>query len=161
LPRAAAIALKSLAGRFTVWSPGLRAVGILYIGMHQHRRSGPPAARAAPVQPLERHAMTSTNAPASAATNDLPHGLQLLHDPALNKGTAFTEQERDALGLRGLLPDFVLSQEQQAMRFLESLRRLSDDLDKYVALNALHDRNEALFFRVVCDNIDEMQPLIY
>jgi malate dehydrogenase (oxaloacetate-decarboxylating)(NADP+) len=84
-----------------------------------------------------------------------------LRDPLLNKGTAFSEQERDALGLRGLLPAHVLSQEEQAARILTNLRRLPDDLEKYVALNALHDRNEALFFRVVCDNIDEVQPLIY
>ena len=92
---------------------------------------------------------------------DLPRGVALLRDPALNKGTAFTERERDALGLRGLLPLHVLSQDEQVRRALDSIRRLPDDLDKYVALNALHDRNEALFFRVVCDNIDEMQPLIY
>ena len=92
---------------------------------------------------------------------DLPRGVALLRDPALNKGTAFTEREREALGLRGLLPPHVLSQDEQVQRVLETIRRLPDDLDKYVALNALHDRNEALFFRVVCDNIDEMQPLIY
>ncbi|MFZ1105307.1 MAG: NAD-dependent malic enzyme [Hyphomicrobiaceae bacterium] len=90
-----------------------------------------------------------------------PRGIQLLRDPLLNKGTAFTEQERDALGLRGLLPAHVLSMEEQAERMLTNLRRLPTDLDKYVALNALHDRNEALFFRVVCDNIEEIQPLIY
>jgi malate dehydrogenase (oxaloacetate-decarboxylating)(NADP+) len=89
------------------------------------------------------------------------HGLALLRDPLLNKGTAFTEQERDALGLRGLLPAHVLSMEAQAERVLTNLRSLPDDLQKYVVLNALHDRNEALFFRVVCDNIDEIQPLIY
>jgi malate dehydrogenase (oxaloacetate-decarboxylating)(NADP+) len=88
-------------------------------------------------------------------------GLSLLRDPVLNKGTAFTEEERDALGLRGLLPSVVLTQEQQVARILENLRAQPNDLDKFVALNALHDRNEALFFRVVCDNIDEMQPLIY
>jgi malate dehydrogenase (oxaloacetate-decarboxylating)(NADP+) len=88
-------------------------------------------------------------------------GLALLRDPLLNKGTAFTEQERDALGLRGLLPAHVLSMEAQAERVLTNLRSLPDDLQKYVVLNALHDRNEALFFRVVCDNIDEIQPLIY
>ena len=64
-------------------------------------------------------------------------------------------------GLRGLLPAHVLSQEEQVARFMTNLRGLPDDLDKYVALNALHDRNEALFFRVICDHIDEMQPLIY
>ena len=89
------------------------------------------------------------------------HGLALLRDPMLNKGTAFSEDERDTLGLRGLLPAHVLTMEAQAKRLMTNLRRLPNDLEKYVALNALHDRNEALFFRVVCDNIDEIQPLIY
>jgi malate dehydrogenase (oxaloacetate-decarboxylating)(NADP+) len=84
-----------------------------------------------------------------------------LRDPLLNKGTAFTEQERDALGLRGFLPACVLSIEAQAERVLINLRSLPNALEKYVALNSLHDRNETLFFRVVCDNIDEIQPLIY
>ncbi len=90
-----------------------------------------------------------------------PRGLALLRDPLLNKGTGFTEQERDALGLRGFLPAGVMPMQAQAERILVNLRSLSSDLEKYVALNALHDRNEALFFRVVCDNIDEIQPLIY
>src|SRR6202049_858125 len=90
-----------------------------------------------------------------------PRGIALLRDPLLNKGTAFTEQERDALGLRGLLPAHVLSMKAQDERVLTNLRRLPNDLEKYVALNALHARNETLFFRVVCDNIDEIQPLIY
>jgi malate dehydrogenase (oxaloacetate-decarboxylating)(NADP+) len=98
---------------------------------------------------------------AYSPASELPRGLALLRDPLLNKGTAFSERERDAFGLRGLLPAHVLSLEQQATRVLANLRRLPDDLEKYVALNALHDRNEALFFRVVCDNIDEIQPLIY
>jgi malate dehydrogenase (oxaloacetate-decarboxylating)(NADP+) len=88
-------------------------------------------------------------------------GLALLRDPMLNKGTAFTEQERDALGLRGFLPAGVLSMQAQVERVLTNLRSLPSDLEKYVALNSLHDRNEALFFRVVCDHIDEIQPLIY
>jgi malate dehydrogenase (oxaloacetate-decarboxylating)(NADP+) len=92
---------------------------------------------------------------------DSPRGLSLLRDPMLNKGTAFSEQERDTLGLRGLLPGHVLTMEAQAKRVMTNLRQLPNDLEKYVALNALHDRNEALFFRVVCDNIDEIQPLIY
>jgi len=103
----------------------------------------------------------SDTATAPSAVPSYPRGVTLLRDPLLNKGTAFTEQERDALGLRGLLPAHVHSMEEQAERMLTSLRRLPDDLDKYVALNALHDRNEALFFRVVCDNIEEIQPLIY
>lgn len=101
------------------------------------------------------------NANINRAAPEFPRGLALLHDPLLNKGTAFSEQERDTLGLRGLLPAHSLSQEEQVARVLENLRRLPDDLEKYVALTALHDRNEALFFRVVCDNIDEILPLIY
>src|SRR5712692_5538678 len=92
---------------------------------------------------------------------DSPRGLALLRDPLLNKGTAFTEQERDALGLRGFLPAHVFSMKAQVERVLVNLRSLPSDLAKYVALNELHDRNEALFFRVVADNIDEIQPLIY
>jgi len=105
--------------------------------------------------------MKRGDAPARSAGQEAPRGMELLRDPLLNKGTAFTERERDALGLRGLLPPHVLSQDEQAERILEHLRRQPDDLEKYVALSALHDRNESLFFRVVCDNIDEMQPLIY
>jgi len=95
------------------------------------------------------------------AASGAARGIALLRDPLLNKGTAFTERERDQLGLRGLLPAHILSLKQQADRVLANLRSLPGDLDKYVALNALHDRNEALFFHVVCDNIDEIQPLIY
>src|SRR3954466_12499283 len=87
--------------------------------------------------------------------------MALLRDPLLNKGTAFTTEERDDLGLRGLLPPCVLTMETQVERVLVNLRTLPTDLEKYVALNALHDRNEALFFRVVVDNIDEIQPIIY
>jgi malate dehydrogenase (oxaloacetate-decarboxylating)(NADP+) len=93
--------------------------------------------------------------------SDSPRGMALLRDPLLNKGTAFTEQERDALGLRGFLPAHVFSMQTQVERVMANLRELPNDLAKYVALNELHDRNEALFFRVVCDNIDEIQPLIY
>jgi len=100
-------------------------------------------------------------ATAPSSDTDHPHGMALLRDPLLNKGTAFTEQERDALGLRGLLPAHVLSMQAQAERVMTNLRRLPNDLEKYVALNGLHDRNEALFVRVVADNIDEIQPLIY
>ena len=99
--------------------------------------------------------------PASFQGMTLLHGMTLLRDPLLNKGTAFSESERDKLGLRGLLPPCVLTMQAQAERVLTNLRNLPSDLEKYVALNALHDRNEALFFRVVCDNIDEIQPIIY
>ena len=104
---------------------------------------------------------TSAGARARSATTESKRGISLLRDPLLNKGTGFSQKERDALGLRGLLPATQLTIQAQAERVLTNLRRLPNDLDKYVALNALHDRNETLFFRVVCDNIDEIQPLIY
>ena len=88
-------------------------------------------------------------------------GFDVLRDPILNRGTAFTEADREAYGLTGLLPPHVHSQAEQAERFLTSFRKLADPLDKFVALNALHDRNEDLFFSVLCDHIDEMQPIVY
>ena len=87
--------------------------------------------------------------------------LEYLHDPALNKGTAFTEQERTALGLHGFLPPRVATQEQQVARILESVRGASSDLDRYIALTALQDRNERLFFRAVMDHVAEMLPILY
>jgi len=88
-------------------------------------------------------------------------GVDLLQAPILNKGTAFTEAERDALGLRGLLPPRVSTQAKQAMRVLENLRRKTTDIEKYIYLVSLQDRNENLFYRVVMDNLDEMMPIIY
>jgi malate dehydrogenase (oxaloacetate-decarboxylating)(NADP+) len=90
-----------------------------------------------------------------------PRGVALLRDPTLNKGMAFTEAERDALGIRGLLPAHVLSQEEQVARILENFRRKPNNLEKFINLAALHDRNEALFFRIVMDHPDEMMPVIY
>jgi malate dehydrogenase (oxaloacetate-decarboxylating)(NADP+) len=88
-------------------------------------------------------------------------GLALLRDPALNKGTAFSDAERDRLGLRGLLPPHVCSQQEQIARVLENLRRKPSALEKYIDLNALHDRNETLFFRLLVDYPDEMMPIVY
>ena len=90
-----------------------------------------------------------------------PTGLTVLRDPALNRGTGFTAKERDRLGLRGLLPPCVITQDQQVQRVLENFRRLPNDLEKFINLNSLHDRNETLFFRVVSDYPDEMMPIIY
>ena len=90
-----------------------------------------------------------------------PKGLALLRDPTLNKSTAFNDAERDALGIRGLLPPHVSSQEEQVARVLENFRRKPTALEKYIDLTALHDRNEALFFRILVDNPDEMLPVIY
>ena len=88
-------------------------------------------------------------------------GMRLLQDPVLNKGTAFTDAERDALGLRGLLPPHVCTQEEQVARVLENFRRKTSDLEKYINLTALHDRNESLFFRILMDYPDETTPIVY
>jgi malate dehydrogenase (oxaloacetate-decarboxylating)(NADP+) len=90
-----------------------------------------------------------------------PRGTSLLRDPTLNKGTAFSDQERDVLGLRGLLPPHVATQDEQLARVLENFRRLQTPLSKYIMLSSLLDRNEALFFRVVMDHADTMMPIIY
>jgi len=99
-----------------------------------------------------------TNSP---EMNPLYRGVKLLHDPLRNKGTAFTEKEREALGLRGLLPPRVHTQEAQVQRVLGNIRSKATDLDRYLFLMGLQDRNETLFYRVVLDNIEEMMPLIY
>jgi malate dehydrogenase (oxaloacetate-decarboxylating)(NADP+) len=88
-------------------------------------------------------------------------GVDLLHDPVSNKGTAFTEAERDRLGLRGLLPARVSTQEVQVARVLENIRRKTIDIEKYIFLISLQDRNENLFYRVVMENLEEMMPIIY
>ena len=90
-----------------------------------------------------------------------PRGAALLRDPELNKSTAFTDAERDALGIRGLLPPRVCTQGEQVARVLGNFRRMESPLQRYIFMSALHDRNEALFFRVVMENPDEMLPVIY
>ena len=90
-----------------------------------------------------------------------PRGVALLREPTLNKGTSFTAAERAALGLHGLLPPRVMTQEGQVARILENFRRLANPLDKYIMLEALQDRNETLFYRVITDYPDEMMPIIY
>ena len=88
-------------------------------------------------------------------------GLALLGDPVLNKDAAFTDVERDALGLRGLLPPRVVDIEQQVSLELEHVRRKADDLERYIGLAALQDRNETLFHRVLGDHLEELLPIVY
>jgi len=98
-----------------------------------------------------------------SAWGDAPalYGTQLLANPLFNKGTAFTERERDALGLRGLLPPRVFTLEEQVQRSLIAVRRKSDALEKYIYLVNLQNRNEVLFYRLVMENIEEFVPIIY
>ena len=90
-----------------------------------------------------------------------PRGENLLHDPALNKGTAFSEDERDAFGLRGLLPPHVTTMHEQVLRVMGNYELIEDELQKYIFITALHDRNETLFYRVLLDHLEELMPIIY
>jgi malate dehydrogenase (oxaloacetate-decarboxylating)(NADP+) len=88
-------------------------------------------------------------------------GLEILNDPRLNKGTAFTFDERQALGLSGLLPPFRANMEEQVQRIMENYRHHTDPLDKYIFLTGIADRNVTLFYRVLMDNLLEMTPIMY
>ncbi len=90
-----------------------------------------------------------------------PRGAALLANSLLNKGTAFTERERDALGLRGLLPPRVFTMDEQVGRVLGNFRRKENALEKYIFLTTLQNRNETLFYRVMQDHAEEMIPIIY
>ena len=93
--------------------------------------------------------------------DSFPRGVDLLRDPLLNKGTAFSEAERDALRLRGLLPPHISTPEEQYARVLENFHNFQNPLDQYIMLELLQDRNESLFFQVIIDHPDEMMPVIY
>ena len=107
---------------------------------------------------MQAHLQTGAAAMSPGAMH---RGVKLLHDPLRNKGTAFREEERDAFGLRGLLPPRVHTQDEQVLRVLDNLRRKPTDLERYIHLIALQDRNEMLFYRVLADHIAELMPIVY
>jgi malate dehydrogenase (oxaloacetate-decarboxylating)(NADP+) len=90
-----------------------------------------------------------------------PLGYERLKDAELNKGTAFTDEERDRYRLRGLLPARVSTLREQEARILNSLRRKTSDIERYVFLLALQGRNERLFYRVIINHVEALLPLIY
>jgi malate dehydrogenase (oxaloacetate-decarboxylating) len=93
---------------------------------------------------------------------EVPIKGELLNDfPMFNKGTGFTQEERDELGLTGVMPPRVVSMELQAERVLLNYRRQATDIDRYLSLMALLDRNETLFYRVLIDHLEELLPIVY
>lgn len=88
-------------------------------------------------------------------------GVEWLNNPVFNKGTAFTEKERDLLGLRGLLPPRVSTIEEQVQRVMDNFKQKASDLERYIQIVALQDRNETLFYRVVMEHLEELMPIIY
>lgn len=94
-------------------------------------------------------------------TVSVASGYTLLRDPHHNKGLAFTEKERDAHYLRGLLPPAYLSQELQEKKCLETLRQYQVPLQKYMFLMDLQERNEKLFYKLLIDHVEELLPLVY
>lgn len=88
-------------------------------------------------------------------------GTPLLLNPLTNKGSAFTRRERDELDLNGLVPPAVCTIQQQMERTYESFQAKTSNLEKFIYLTSLHDRNETLFYRLVLEHIDEMMPIVY
>lgn len=88
-------------------------------------------------------------------------GYDLIRDPLLNKGTGFSHEERRTLGLEGLLPSQVNDIRHQCKRVFTMLQLEHTDFEKYIALADLQDRNEQLFYRVLCDHLEEFLPIVY
>ena len=103
--------------------------------------------------------MKSANGESTIRTHK--KGKDLINDPLLNKGTAFSQEERDLFGLHGLVPPTQSTLDQQSRRAHTALRRLTEPLDKYVGFAALQDRNEHLFYRVLMDHMTEYMPIVY
>src|SRR5512139_1953455 len=115
-----------------------------------------PSAPAAPIFSIRID--PSTGQPYMAVSEK---GRELLLNPVTNKGTAFTQRERDELDLRGLVPPAVCTIHQQMDRTYESFKAKTSNLEKFIYLTSLQDRNETHFYRLALEHIDEMMPIVY
>src|SRR5262249_34529021 len=115
--------------------------------------NGPP--------PNGNHHPEGDNSMNNTTTGRSKRGIDLLHDPVLNKATAYTEAERQALGLVGLVPDVTESEDLQLRRVLQQLGHKTTDLDRYIYLVNLLDNDETLFYRTVMSDPARFLPIIY
>ncbi len=99
--------------------------------------------------------------PTHPSVSIIKRGYDVIRDPLMNKGTAFTREERDQLGLHGLLPAQVNDIEVQVRRVMSSLDNLDSPMEKYLRLGTLQNVNEHLYYRVLTDNIEELMPIVY
>jgi len=97
----------------------------------------------------------------NAGEEKAPHGAEIFGHPLINKDAGFTAEERDELGLRGLLPWRVATLDEQVTLELEHLRGKASNMEKYIGLMALQDRNETLFYRLLSDHLEELAPIVY
>ncbi|KAK7108037.1 NADP-dependent malic enzyme-like [Littorina saxatilis] len=88
-------------------------------------------------------------------------GIDILRNPKLNKGTAFSLKERQLMGIHGLLPPVVRSLDEQMIRVMTNFSKRQNDLDRYIYLSSLQDRNERLFYRVLTEHVEKMMPIVY
>jgi malate dehydrogenase (oxaloacetate-decarboxylating) len=105
--------------------------------------------------------MVTAGAVIASGSSDLRRGIDLLGTPVLNKGTAFTDEERTRFGLHALLPPHVETLDEQVARAYEAFQKKDNDLERHIYLRALQDTNEVLFYRLLLDRIEEMTPLVY
>src|SRR5258708_17777118 len=99
--------------------------------------------------------------PAASTSASRKRGIDLLHDPVLNKATAYTEEERQALGLVGLVPDVTESEDLQLRRVLQQLGDKTTDLERYIYLISLLDNDETLFYRTLMSDPARFLPIVY
>uniref|UniRef100_A0A8C5LGF8 Malic enzyme n=1 Tax=Jaculus jaculus TaxID=51337 RepID=A0A8C5LGF8_JACJA len=122
---------RRVSGSFPYWAPSVPAQGC-------HSKSGPPRS-----VPLKKR------------------GYDITRNPHLNKGMAFTLEERMQLGIHGLIPPCFLSQDVQLLRIMRYYEKQQSDLDKYIILMTLQDRNEKLFYRVLTSDVEKFMPIVY